>query len=95
MFFLSRPTSIKALQRHRRILYGGMTLIILAAVLAAVVTLMHLRQETNKRIITTTQYLNNSVEQTLVGMIDGIDFALQVSAEEINRQLASGCWHRR
>jgi diguanylate cyclase (GGDEF)-like protein len=90
MFFLSRPTSIKALKSHRRILYGGMTLVILAAVLAAVVTLMHLRKETNKRIITTTQYLNNSVEQTLVGMIDGIDFALQVSAEEINRQIASG-----
>ncbi|WP_295450834.1 hypothetical protein [uncultured Thiodictyon sp.] len=90
MFLPSSPISINSLQGNRRILYGGVAFVILAAVIAAVVTLMHLRQAAVTRAVATLQYLDNSVEQTLEGMIDGIDFALQVSSDEIGRQFAGG-----
>lgn len=90
MFLPHDAVAIKSLPGNRRILYGGVTFVVVAAVVAAVVILIHLRAETLRRAVATTQYLANSVEQTLEGMIDGIDFALQVSADEVARQVAGG-----
>lgn len=72
------------------VLYGGVTALILIAVIMAAVTLMQLREQARIRAVTTTQNLAKSIEQTIDGLVDTIDVALLSSSKEISRQMAAG-----
>jgi len=75
---------------NRRLLYAGVAGTFLIVVIAALLSLMHLRREALLRAEIDTQNLAGSLEQTLDGAIDGIDMALQSAVDEISRQIAGG-----
>jgi signal transduction histidine kinase/PAS domain-containing protein len=57
---------------------------------SAVYMVLELREGVQSEINSATQNLAVSVRQTLEGVIDAIDVALQATAEEVSRQNASG-----
>ena len=81
---------MKSLRIERAYLFGAATAVCLAIAGAAVLAVLQLRQETQSRLNSTTQYLAVSVLQSIEGLVDTIDIALQASADEIARQNASG-----
>ena len=74
----------------RRFLYLGTAAVVLAVIAVSVATMAYLRHEAEQRVAETTQTLAKSVAQTIESMVDKIDFALQVSADEISHQIAGG-----
>jgi PAS domain S-box-containing protein len=87
---MSKPHSLKSFRGNSGILYIGTLFIVLGVLIVAILTLWNQRNETLARTATTTQNLAKSVERTVEGAIDDIDHALQVSADEINHQIAGG-----
>jgi len=87
---MHNPQSLKSFRGNSGILYIGTIFIVLGVLIVALLTLWNLRNETLARTAATTQNLAKLVEQTIEGILDDIDHALQISADEINRQNASG-----
>jgi PAS domain S-box-containing protein len=78
------------MEKSTRFLYFGAALTALLAVIAASAVIVHLRQEAVGRHVDITRNLVRSVGQTVEGMVESIDYALQVSADEIAHQIAGG-----
>jgi signal transduction histidine kinase/CheY-like chemotaxis protein/PAS domain-containing protein len=74
----------------RRFLIGTTLVMCSAIVVAAIFMAMQLRQDLQSRINSTTQNLAVSVRQTLDGLMDTIDVALQSTVDEVAHQSASG-----
>ncbi|PKO61399.1 MAG: hypothetical protein CVU24_08810 [Betaproteobacteria bacterium HGW-Betaproteobacteria-18] len=74
----------------RHFLYAGAVMIIVLLSIAALLALAQLRQLALERAAITTQSLARSVDKSFEGLIDTINVALQASADEISRQMASG-----
>jgi len=71
-------------------LYVGFAIVTIIALGVAVWAVMHLRHEAESRAVLTTKNIALSLEQTFEGKLDTIDLVLQVSADEISHQLATG-----
>ncbi|NVO07336.1 MAG: GAF domain-containing protein, partial [Rhodoferax sp.] len=81
---------MSSLRIGRSSLLGAAIAVCLVIAAIAVFAVMQLREEMQSRMNSTTQYLAVSVRQSLDGLVDTIDVALQASADEITRQNASG-----
>jgi hypothetical protein len=77
-------------RRYRQLLNTGVALIALVAIIAALLTLAHLKNEAEARAILTTRNLAKSIAQTVSSQLDTIDIALRASTRDIGRQIASG-----
>ncbi len=77
-------------RNSRTALYVGAIATVLIVVIGAVMALMQLRHEAEKRVAITTQSMALSLEQTIEGMIDTIDVALLSATDEISRQMSAG-----
>ncbi len=82
--------SMKSFRGNSGVLYVGTVFIVLGVVIVALLTLWNLRNETQARVELTTRNLAKSVEQTVQSTVDAINYALQVSADEINHRIAEG-----
>jgi diguanylate cyclase (GGDEF)-like protein/PAS domain S-box-containing protein len=85
-----RSFSISRSGRNRIYLFGGVTVLILAVVLIAVIELLYIRHEAETRAATTTANLAKSLALTVDGVIDTIDVALFESADEYSREISTG-----
>jgi diguanylate cyclase (GGDEF)-like protein/PAS domain S-box-containing protein len=74
----------------RNVLYGGAASAITMVAITALVALLHLRQQAEIRAETATRDLAISMELTIEGVMDAVDIALQVSADEVGKQIDSG-----
>jgi signal transduction histidine kinase/PAS domain-containing protein len=81
---------MKPLRIERFHLLGAAVSACLVIAVTAAFAVLQLREGMQSRIDSTTQNLAVSVRQTIEGMVDAIDLALLASADEINRQNASG-----
>ncbi len=81
---------IRTIRGNSGILYIGTAFVVLGITLAALLTLWNLRNEALERVALTTRNLAKSVDQTVLGMLDAMDYALQVSADEIGHQIEGG-----
>ncbi len=70
-----------------RSLYQATALALLLAVLATVGALAYLRYQAVERVRASTEGLTKSIDQTIDGLVDRIDYALQISADEIGHQI--------
>ena len=75
---------------RRKLLYISLATIIVIVLAVSGVALNYLHDEAARRVVTTTQNLVQSVDQSVEGMLASIDITLQVSSEEIARQIATG-----
>ena len=75
---------------NRSLFLGGVAAAMAVMMIAAVLTVLHLRQEAENRAVATTQNLAQSIELTIESLIKTIDVGLQGSVDEIERQLATG-----
>ena len=66
-----------------RYLFGSTLVMCVAIMTAAIYMALELREDVQSRINSTTQNLAVSVRQTLDGMLDSIDVALQTTADEV------------
>lgn len=74
---------------QKRLLHVGTALAALVAVVLAATLVGYLRQQAERRHGETARWLAQSVEQTLEGLVDTIDYVLQVGADEIEHHIAS------
>jgi len=74
----------------RKLLYTGLATVIVIVLTVSGVVLSYLHDQATARVVTTTQNLVQSVDQSVEGMLASIDITLQVSSEEIARQIATG-----
>ncbi len=77
-------TAIVTSRRSLNLLYGGVSLLIMTVVLAAFLMLAKLRQEAEAHAINYSQNIATSLNLTLKGIVDSINVALALSAEEIS-----------
>ncbi|MBI5922571.1 MAG: diguanylate cyclase [Betaproteobacteria bacterium] len=83
-------TAPLASRLNRRLLYAGVAGTFLIVLVTALLSLAYLHREALSRAEIDTQNLASSLEQTLDGIIDGIDMALLASVDEIGQQIAGG-----
>ena len=76
---------MKPLLPERRYLYSAVAAIVCAIALSAGFTILNLRDSELQRLTTTTQNLAASVTQTVDGLVDTIDIALQAASDEVSR----------
>ncbi|MBS1169792.1 MAG: diguanylate cyclase [Burkholderiaceae bacterium] len=89
MIMVKSPTIAVGLSRVRRDqFYGGLAILVAFVIAFSVLVVFQLRQQAEMRVNTITQNMARSMEQTLSGMIDIVDLALQVAMEEFERELA-------
>ena len=69
---------------------NGSVFLVLGVIVFALSALWHLQNLALAQVEVSTQNLAKSVEQTIEGAIDAVDYALQSSSDEINHQLSSG-----
>jgi PAS domain S-box-containing protein len=62
----------------------------LALAIAASVSLWHSWQDAQDRVVEQTQTLVKSIDQSVTGMVRNVDYVLQVSSDEISREIAAG-----
>ena len=86
---VSTPPTAPAPERRRTLLRLS-ALAVSALLLLTAAVLWHLWHEVERGLEERTQSMVQSVDQTIEGMVGSIDYALQVSTDEIGRQLASG-----
>jgi diguanylate cyclase (GGDEF)-like protein/PAS domain S-box-containing protein len=84
------PLAIPVPPLSQRALFGGVAAFMLLLLMAALLSIVHLRQEALQREAATTQKLAQSIELSVEGLIGAIDLGLRVSADEIRRQHATG-----
>jgi PAS domain S-box-containing protein len=78
------------LKGNHAILFWGLGAAILVVVIAVLAAVTFLRDDAQEERVTVTQNLARTMEQTIEGLIDTIDLALLASADEIERQIATG-----
>ena len=94
-FFQSRmqkmhPSAPSSLLKERTVLPLTLTMVILIVIATALATSLQLRKQAEIRTMVTTQNMARSIEQTIESRLDIVDVTLQTSADEINRQMATG-----
>lgn len=77
-------------RRHLMYLYAGTAAVMVAVAILAITALQYLHAEANKQAAVAVDNIAHSLDKNISGIIDKIDIALQVSADEITRQLATG-----
>ena len=73
-----------------RSLYRATAVALLIAFISTIGALLYLRNQALERVQASTEGLAKSIDQTVSGLVDQIDYALQVSADEISHQIAEG-----
>ena len=86
----SSEPSHDVLSLNRTSLFTGVAVVIFLALLTALLTVLHLRQEAVSRTQASTQNLVQSVEMNIEGLIGTVDVALLGAVDEIESQLATG-----
>jgi diguanylate cyclase (GGDEF)-like protein len=85
-----RPLLPDLLLRHNRFrLFGGAAILILIVVLAVTIVLVQLHRHAEMRAYAVGQDLSKSLEQSISGMIDTIDLALQVAVDDLEKNFAT------
>lgn len=77
---------MRAARKERIFLYGAALVVCVLLGVGSLYAVYALRESATARMRTTTQNLASSLNQTVEGVIDLIDVALLVSADEIKRQ---------
>ncbi len=77
------PVGSAAASKVQRRAYLGAILAIVVVALAATLLVLDQRRQVTQALTSSTQNLASSLEQTMDGMIDTVDIALQSSADEI------------
>jgi len=84
------PALDASFQRHRKILYAGVSLVILLVIMTMAGALAYLRQAADLRTAIATQNVARTMEVSIEGLIEKMDVALQSATDEIGRQIAIG-----
>ena len=69
-----------------KLTYVILSFFILGVIFLSFLTLWNMRNEALEHAYLNTQNLTKSIDQTIESMIDSVDYALQISADEIDHQ---------